>query len=362
MPRDRKDSHVFPPPPVAVDQDPTVVRDDGAARVIVDIITGTWRAQALHAAVALGIPDHVAAGHTSPAELAAETGATADVVERLMRLLISMGVFDADGVGGYRPTDVSELLRTGGPASLRDLVQLYGEEFHQAWGSFANSLVTGRPGFEEAFGSTLGAYLARDPAVSAKFQRAMEAGSAFFAGVPDVFDFSRCASVVDIAGGSASLLAVVLGASPATRGVLFDLPHAAPLASRRLGAAFPADRFEVLTGDMFEAVPPGADAYLLSRVLQDWDDSRCVELLSNCRVAMPDSARLLILERVIPNDDVPSAACQLPLLWDLHLLTMTGGRQRTLRGYRSLLGAAGLYLEEVHPLALETNLLVAARA
>jgi len=332
-----------------------------ASREIVDIITGTWRAQALHAAVALRIPDHIAAGHAGSAELAAQTGATQDGVERLMRLLVTMGVFGRDRGGGYRPTAVSDLLRAGVPGSLRDMVQIYGEEFHQAWGSFVHAIVTGRSGFEDAFGCKLGKYLADEPAASATFQRAMNAGSAFFAGVPAVFDFSRCSTVVDVAGGSGALLTTVLRASPATHGVLFDLPHAAPIARKHLGDAFPADRFDVLTGDMFEAVPPGADAYLLSRVLQDWHDSICITLLSNCRDVMPDSARLLILERVIPDDDPLSAARQLPLLWDLHLLTMAGGRHRTLHGYRSLLGDAGLRLETVHSLPLETNLLVAAR-
>ncbi len=335
---------------------------DGNARAVVDVITGTWRAQALHAAVALRIPDHIAAGHASSAELAEQTGATEDGVERLMRLLVAMGVFGGSGsADGYRLTGVSELLRTGAPDSLRDMVQIYGEEFYQAWGSFLPAIVSGRSGFEHAFGTKLGEYLAEEQAVGAKFQRAMNAGSAFFAEVPRVFDFSRCATVVDVAGGSGALLATVLRASPTTHGVLFDLPHAAPIARRHLGDAFPPGRFDVLAGDVFEAVPSGADGYLLSRVLQDWNDSACVALLSNCRKAMPDSARLLILERVIPDDSSVSQARQLPLLWDLHLLTMVGGRQRTLDGYRSVLNGAGLRLEAVHSLALETNLLVAVR-
>ncbi|MGH3673928.1 MAG: methyltransferase [Pseudonocardiaceae bacterium] len=334
---------------------------DGAARAIVNIITGTWRAQALHAAVALRIPDHVAAGHTCSAELAAQTGATEDGVERLMRLLISMSVFGCDHRGRYRPTAISDLLQARAPGSLSDMVQIYGEEFHQAWGSFVHAIRTGRSGFENAFGSELGKYLADEPATSAKFLRAMNAGSPFFAGVPAVFDFRQCATIVDVAGGSGALLATVMRASPATHGVLFDLPHAEPIARQYLGDALPPDRFDVLTGDMFEAVPPGADAYLLSRVLQDWDDRTCITLLSNCRKAMSNSARLLILERVIPDDDSLNAARQLPLLWDLHLLTMARGRQRTLDGYRSVLTGAGMHLEAVHSLALETNLLVAAR-
>jgi hypothetical protein len=328
------------------------------ARAIVDIITGTWRAQALHAAVTLGLADHVAAGCAGPVELARRAGAPADRIERLIRLLVSMGVVEG-GAGGYRLTAVGELLRTGVPGSLRDLVSLYGAEFHQVWGSFAAAVASGRSGFEEAFGRTLGEYLAADPAASERFQRAMAAGNAFFAAVPAVHDFSSCATVVDVAGGSGALLAEVLRASPGTRGVLVDLPHATPIARRNLGAAFGPERFEVLAGDVFEAVPPGAGAYLLSRVLQDWEDDACVKLLSNCRTAMPEGAALLIVERVIPAEVSAGTAGRLPLLWDLHLMTMAGGRQRTLDGYESVLSAAGLRLRATHPLPLETTLLIA---
>ena len=106
---------------------------------------------------------------------------------------------------------------------------------------------------------------------------------------------------------------------------------------------------------MFERVPGEGDVYLLSRVLQDWDDPSCVRLLANCRAAMSATGRVLIVERVI---DSPAGAL-LPVLWDMHLLVVAGGRERTLDGYQSLLTQAGLRLEAIQPLALETCLLVA---
>ena len=332
--------------------------DNGAARTIVDIATGPWRAQALHAAVAFRLPDHVAAGHTTATALAARANANEDGIARLMHLLTAMDVFAGNARDGYRLTGIGELLRTEVAGSMRDMCELYGNEFYQAWGSFVPAIATGHTGFKHAFGVELRDHLAEQPGASVKFQRAMNAGSVFFADVPKAYDFSHCATVVDVAGGNGTLLAAVLAANPSAHGVLFDLPHTVPAARQHLQDAVGADRFDVVAGDVFEAVPSGADAYLLSRVLQDWPDSSAVKLLTNCRSAMPDSARLLVLERVIP-DGGPEL---LPLLWDLHLLTMAGGRERTLDGYRSVLADAGLRLESVHPLALETSLLVAAPA
>jgi hypothetical protein len=132
-----------------------------------------------------------------------------------------------------------------------------------------------------------------------------------------------------------------------------------PVAEEHLAATVPPDRYDVVVGDFFESVPGGSDVYLLSRILQDWDDSACITLLTNVRRAMPGQhARLLILERVIAED----GSTVLPPLFDLHLMLMAGGRERTLTGYRSILAGAGLRLESVHDLALETSLLVAAPA
>jgi hypothetical protein len=130
-----------------------------------------------------------------------------------------------------------------------------------------------------------------------------------------------------------------------------------PVAKEHLASTVDSNRYDVLAGDIFESVPSGSDAYLLSRILQDWDDSACITLLTNVRRAMTSSsARLLIVERMIPE----GGATVLPLLFDLHLLMMAGGRERTLDGYVSVLDGAGLRVESVHELALETSLLVAA--
>lgn len=335
--------------------------DGIAARRVVDIITGTWRAQALHAATELDLPEHVAQGPATAAELAERSGASRDGVARLMRLLAAMEVFTGpDADGRYGPTEVSELLRSGAAESMRDMVGLYGREFHRAWGAVVPAVRTGTSGFEHAFGATLHQYLRDEPGAGPRFQAAMNAGNVFFADVLDAFDFGPCRTVVDVAGGSGMLLASVLRAHPDVHGVLFDLPHMLPVADAYLKEHAGPGRYETVSGDVFSQVPPDADAYLLSRVLQDWDDARCTALLLAIRKAMSGSARLLILERVVPGTPAPADGPLLPLLWDLHLLMAAGGRERTLDGYRDVLSAAGLRLESVHGLALETTLLVAA--
>lgn len=332
--------------------------DEKPARAVLDIITGSWRAQALYAAVALGIPDHVAAGHCSSDALASQVGASPDHVQRLMSLLTQMKVFGGTSDTGYQQTATSELLCTGAPDSMRDMCLLYGDEFYRAWGAAPGALSSERTAFEHAFGQPLGGYLRDTPEAGRRFQRAMSGGSFFFSGVPRAFDFSGCRTVADVAGGNGHLLSTVLAAAPRARGMLFDLPHMLAHAREHLGATIGLERCDVVAGDLFESVPAGADTYLLSRVLQDWEDPECIRLLTNCRRAMSSSAKLLILERVIS----PDGSTTLPLLWDLHLLMVSGGRERTLGGYCALLDQAGLRLESIADLPLETSMLIAVPA
>ncbi|ROQ35932.1 O-methyltransferase [Streptomyces sp. PanSC19] len=331
--------------------------DPQAVRDAVELVTGAWRTQTVHVAARLRLPDLVAGGHRDPAALAAATGLREDLVRRLLRLLVLLGVFETDGDGAVATTPVGELLRDR-PGSLRDMALLYGEEFYRAWEHAEEALITGTSGFELAHGEPLLSYLAGDREAAGRFQRVMQAGHAVFEAVPGVLDLTGRERVVDVGGGSGRLLAAVLAAAPRTRGVLVDLPHTLPHARAHLAATVGLDRVELHGRDMFaEPLPAGGDVYVLSRVLGDWDDGHCVRLLRRVRAELSPRARLLVVERMATDD----GSGPLAALWDLHLLVVNGGRQRTLDDYRTLLHRSGLALERVVELPLETKgLLVAA--
>ncbi|UCM91526.1 acetylserotonin O-methyltransferase [Streptomyces marincola] len=330
--------------------------DFKAVQAAVELISGGWRAQAVHTAAKLRLPDHIAAGVTTDAGLAAATGAREDGIRRLMRLLVAVGLFEGGPSAGYRNTPVSATLLDA-PGSLRDMCLLYGEEFYTAWGHAAESISTVTSGFELAYGRPLYAHLDEHPGLADRFQRAMVAGNLFFDSVPEVFDFTGGKTIVDCGGGNGHLLSVILDAVPDARGTLLDREHVIPLARANLSRTIGLDRVELVGGDMFEAVPEGGDVYVFCRVLAGWHDDDAVAAFAHCRRAITDpSARLLVLDRMVVDEE----SSVLPALWDLHLLMTTGGRHRGVEEFTSLLDRAGWQVERAAALPMETTALVAA--
>ena len=313
---------------------------------LLQMMTGYWVSQALYVAAKLGIADLLADGPLDCEDLAAATDTHAPSLQRVLRALASVGVFTEVSPGSFALTPLAELLRTETPGSMRALAIMYAEEQYRAWGELLHSVRTGEMAFDQQFGMGYFEYLAQHSEADRVFNEAMTGWTHQLVGaVVDTYDFSPFKTVVDVGGGYGALLAAILQSNPGTRGVLFDLPHVVASTEEHLAAAGVAGRCTFVGGDFFEAVPAGGDAYVLSQILHDWDDERCVAILGQCRRAMPDHGKLLVVELVLPAGDEPFFGKWL----DLHMLVLLGGRERTAAEYDTLFRAAGFKLARVVP-------------
>ena len=221
---------------------------------------------------------------------------------------------------------------------------MFGSAFHRAaWTGLAESVTTGRPAFSRAHRMPAFEYLSEHPEDAAIFYAAMTTVSeAFIATTLPAYDFGRFHTLVDVGGGQGHLLGALPARYPTARGVLFDLPGAVEGALAALARMGVADLSKVVEGSFFDAVPPGAHAYLLSNILHDWSDEDAVRILTTCRDAMGTRSTLLIFEGVLGDNP---AADPLLTLVDLEMLvTGEGGRQRTRAELEDLLSQAGLQL------------------
>jgi hypothetical protein len=288
--------------------------------------------------------------------LAEVTGAKQEGIHRLLRLLVSIGVFEGGEKDGYRNTGMSEQLLDA-PSSLRDMCLLYGEECYTAWGHAHDAISNLRSGFAEAYGESFYAYLGNNDEVARRFQNVMNAQNVFADKVAEVFDFSGGKHIVDVGGGGGELLSKVLAAVPDARGTLFDRDAMIPKARDHLAQIVGLDRVSLTAGNMFTDIPAGGDVYLFSRVLAGWEDNAIVDVLRRCRQAMKgSSSRLLILDRLVRDE----ASTAMPALWDLHLLVTIGGRHRTLESFTHVLAKAGFDVETTADLPGETTAIIAA--
>ena len=231
-----------------------------------------------------------------------------------------------------------------------------GELYWSAAAGLLRAAAEGGIAFEHVHGERFFDHLAGDPDREAAFQASMaDRAQREAADVVAAYDFAGLRDVVDVGGGSGVLLEAILRATPGLRGVLVDRPGAVEKARRRLTAAGVNDRCKCLAGDFFHAVPPGADAYLLSRVIHDWDDADAQRVLTTCREAMPVDARLLLVEAIVPErpHDGPEA-----VRMDIHMLMLLGARERTEAQFRRLLAGAGFELVRVVPTGSPASLSV----
>jgi hypothetical protein len=285
--------------------------------------------QLLHVAVALGVPEALAAGPLSIDDLAREVGAMPDTLRRVARGLAAEDVLEECADGRFALTAMGQMLRSGVPGSLRGTVVARGEVYFGAIAGLLDTVRGGGTPFERVHGRSFFEFLAEDPGRLAAFSASMADRSAHeAAAVVAAYDVTRWASVVDVGGGTGALLRAVRDQAPQTGVVLFDRPEVVA------GSDLPS-----VAGDFFEAVPADADAYLLSRVLHDWDDRDAVRILRTCRTAMRPDSVLILVEAILPERATEDPAA---VRMDLHMLVLLGGRERTLAEYEALMEAAGL--------------------
>jgi len=326
------------------------------------LLRGSLVTQLIFVAATLGVADLLRGGPKSSHELAEALAVDPEALYRVLRALASIGIFAETDPHCFALTPLAQPLQTDAPGSLRASAMLYGEPWWwQACGDLLHSVRTGRPAFDHVHGESLFAYLRHAADAAALFndhQSNMTRQDA--AAVVNAYGFRECARVVDVGGGHGALTAAILKACSWTTAILFDQPAVIEGAKQRLCAEGLTDRCDCVAGDFFESVPVGGDAYVLKDIVHDWDDNRATAILRKCRRAMASesSAKLLVVEKVIPPGNTPFAG----KLTDITMLLVAGGRERTANEYETLLNEAGFALTRIVPTSSPASVIEAIPA
>jgi C-methyltransferase len=316
-----------------------------APAAMIEMILAGWTSQAITVAAQLGVADALADGPLPIDELAVRVEADADALRRLLRALISRGIFRLRRDGRYELNSLADTLRCDAAVSMKSAARFYGsQEQRERWTMLVDSIRTGNAVVESLRGKESFDYFAENPELAELFNQTMTSVSEMTdATVVAGYDFSAYPTIVDVGGGHGPLLAAILAAAPASRGVLYDLPTVVANAPNLLREQGVADRVAIAEGSFFDSVPGDGDAYVLKNIIHDWNDEKAGQILRNVRAAVGPGATVLLIEFVIPEHNR-----EFPGKWvDLEMMLNLGARERTAAEYRNLLSRAGFRMTRV---------------
>ncbi len=316
---------------------------------MMEMIIGAWRAQGIAVAAELKVADALADGPLSADELARRVGADPDALARLMRALISEGIFTRRGDGRFALNALGETLRSNAPMSMAGMARFVGHPaYREHWSGLLDAVKTGEAVPPKLRGMSGWEFMEQRPDLAAVFNDAMTSVSEMAVDpVVAAYDFAPYRTIVDVGGGHGRLLSAIIAATPGASGVLYDLPQVVEGAPELLHKHGVADRVRVGGRLVPRPVPEGGDAYVLKNVIHDWADADAVTILSNVRKAARAGSTLLLVEFVIPDHDREFIG-----KWaDMEMLVQVAARERTADEYRKLYEQAGFQLTRVVPTA-----------
>ena len=300
-------------------------------------ILGKWISKPIYVAAELGIADILSGGPRSIGELAQICKAHKASLYRVMRALACLGIFAETNEGEFEMTPLAACLKTG---ALRSISLMMHAPWHdRAWDHLLESVKTGEKAFDTVHGMPIFEWFEENPQAEKIFNEANATKSATsHRAIVEAYDFSGISSLTDIGGGSGALMAEILKANPPLSGVVADRPSVVASAKDFIRSKGLESRCRVIACDMFDEIPAGSDAYLMSHILHDWDDDKALAILRNCCDAMKPQAKILVVEAIIP----PGNEFSISKLLDLEVFVMGGGRERTTDEFRDLLRSARL--------------------
>lgn len=288
----------------------------------------------VHVVATLRIADHIDGGMRRIEDLAHASGSDVEMLQRVLEHLVGKGVFVEPEPGTFALNEPARALLDG-PLRLGLDLDGIGGRFALAWSGLLRQVRTGKPAYHDIFGLPFWEDLDAHPELGAAFDALMgPAGH----GAPDAAvlvnrDWHKVRTVVDVGGGTGSLLAAILQAHPEIHGTLVDFPRTVANAAETFAAAGVSERVTVVGQSFFEPLPAGADLYLLSRVLHDWPDPEATDILRRCAEAVAAGGRVVVVGSVSLDSAAPGLAPDTVLV---------GGKNRGLEQLREIAAKAGL--------------------
>ncbi|HEX4021475.1 MAG TPA: methyltransferase [Acidobacteriaceae bacterium] len=320
-------------------------------KTLTEMAMGYARSRVLCAAARLGVADAMGSEERTVDQLAALCSAQPASLYRLLRALASFGVVAETRPASFVLTPLGQPLRKDAPNSEWAAIVFWADLLADSWSHLTECIRTGENAMSIMQREGIASQWSKDPNAHAIFCAVMGTAPAEdYLPIARAWDFSGYHTVADLGGGGGALIDAVLTAFPHLNGMLVDLPDSIAAATSRFATGPLAARCKLIAADLSDAVPPGADVYLIKHVLHGRDDEAAIKILQNCRAVLPATGRLLVIEFVLPDVvDHPDIALEHRFMSDLNMLAVTGGKERSALQWKALFASAGLDCRNIIP-------------
>lgn len=311
-----------------------------------DLVTAELVTKAIYVANEMGISDKLENGGKNVSELADLCDADASSLYRLLRLLASYGIYSEVEEGRFCNTPIARAMMSR-RGTLNSFIKMFSSEWNQKpFSSLLAAVKTGESAFELSMGTTFFDYMNKAKSAESLFNDVMtDFLSPVHKASADAYDFKKFNKIVDVGGGHGSLMSEILNRNTNVSGIIYDLPSVIEGTKVNINNLGLSDKIEVTAGDFFESIPKGGDAYVLCRVLHDWEDDKCIKILKNCREAINPDGKLIVVEQII----YPGNERSFTKVTDLWMMMMFHhGRERTQKEFEKIFELSGFKLEEIY--------------
>lgn len=256
--------------------------------ILFQIASGFMAAKHLFIANEVGLFEHLAGGPASLDDLAQRTGIARRRLRILADAMVALGLLECQSDQYQNGAVAATFLSGATRADLRPFLRFWDRLSYPTWTKFEAAVRTGQ-------GQSTLHLPEREQRIFSEGVEAIQAGPA--QALPATYDFGRHRRVLDVGGGTGSWLSAIVRSHPGLQATLFELPAAAALARQHLASDPTTRQVEVVAGDFFtDTLPEGHDVVLIANVMHLLSPEHNLELLRRTREAVPEGARLLLVD------------------------------------------------------------------
>jgi len=251
--------------------------------------TEHWKYMAVSTACKLNLFDHLQEAKTAK-QIANELSLNEEKLLLLLNALSNTEFLDKTA-DFFKSNSLSQFLTENNPESLKYACLNWSDEHLTAWQNLDYSIKTGNSSFEKIYGKPFFDFLNDNPEKLHAYQKAMyQYAKDDYKTLPDVVDFSKFKSVMDVGGGYGAVLENIKANFSNIECILFDLPKVIEKVT--------IPSIHKISGSFFDKIPNQSEAIVLSRVLHDWNDVKASLILKKCFEALPYNGTLYVIENL----------------------------------------------------------------